>query len=66
MAMNTRGTRGNSLLMKLADAVSGKPKTAAKKAVIPKPLFPNTKMKDGETYRLPKKKGSRGKGTRLG
>lgn len=30
------------------------------------PLFDGTKLEPGKTYRLPQKRGSRGKGTRLG
>jgi hypothetical protein len=63
MAMTTRGTRGSSNLMQLGKKPAAKAAAPAKPL---KPLFPGTKMVPGETYRLPIKKGSRGKGTRLG
>jgi hypothetical protein len=63
MAMTTRGTRGSSNLMQLGKKPAAKAAAPATKLT---PLFPGTKLEDGKTYRLPIKKGSRGKGTRLG
>lgn len=62
MAMTTRGTRGSSLLMSGAKKASA---PAAKSEPLV-PLFKGTKIEPGKSYRLPIKKGSRGKGTRLG
>lgn len=63
MAMTTRGTRGSSNLMQLGKKPAAK---AAAPPKLPKPLFPGMTLIDGEVYRLPTKRGSRGKGTRLG
>jgi hypothetical protein len=66
MAMTTRGTRGKNQLMEWAEKFSTSESTKKQESKKSLPLFPKTKMKNGETYRLPQKRGSRGKGTYKG
>lgn len=66
MGMTTRSNRGKNQLMEWVAAFSTRETTKKQESVKAKPLFPKTKMKNGETYRLPQKRGSRGKGTYKG
>ena len=63
MAMTTKGTRGSNQLMQLGRKPAAKAAPKFEPAI---PIRSDTKIEPGKTYRLLQKKGSRGKGTRMG